>query len=78
MVNTCVAVECESGYLSQSRSSKDEVNSFCFPIKKTHLLFYWERFVNRQEWKPTKNSVLCEKRNIIKFQKSKEFIWIGN
>ena len=60
MVNTCVAVGCESGYLSQSKSSKDKVHSFrCFPMKmKPHLLFYWERFVNRREWKPTKNSVL--------------------
>ena len=43
MVNTCVAVGCESGYLSQSKSSKDKVHSFRFPMKKPHLLFYWER-----------------------------------
>ena len=61
MVNTCVAVGCESGYLSQSKSSKVKVHSIHFPMKKPHLLFYWERFVNCLEWKPTKYSVLCEK-----------------
>ena len=41
-------------------------------MKKPHLLFYWERFVNRREWKPTKNSVLCKKHFEKKYIKISE------
>ena len=56
MVNTCVAVGCESGYLSKKLDAK--ICAFHFPMNKPELLVHWERFVNRREWKPTENSVL--------------------
>ena len=58
MVNT-VAVGCESGYLSKKSDAK--ICTFHFPMNKPELLVQWERSVNRREWKPTENSILCNK-----------------
>ena len=59
MVNKCVAFGCNSGYKSSSKSD-GTISSFHFPLDKPELLQDWIRFVNRCDWKPTTNSVLCE------------------
>ena len=41
-------------------------------MKRPHLLHHWERFVNRRDWKPAKNSVLCEKHFTTKYIKISE------
>ena len=35
------------------------MSKFAFPLDNSNLLNYWIEFVNRSDWKPTKNSVLC-------------------
>ena len=59
MVNKCVAFRCKTGYNSSLEYIK--VASFHFPLKNQQLLNYWIRFVNRSDWVPLPNSVLCEK-----------------
>ena len=55
MVNKCCVPKCHSGYSSVKR----KVASFHFP-KDTGLKTAWIRFVNRKDWQPTENSVVCE------------------
>ena len=80
MVNTCAAVACRSGYLSNSADGK--VHSFPFPLKKPELVVHWEKFVNRRDWKPSQNSVLCEKhfdeKYIERFTKKCHLKWKMN
>jgi len=64
MVNTCSVVFCKTGY----RKRKNKVDAipenhpvFSFPVKKTEIFSSWVRFVNRKDWKPTKNSGICAK-----------------
>lgn len=56
MVNKCSAPECRTGYASVNT----QLATFHFPLKKIELNRQWIRFVNRTDWEPTKNSVLCE------------------
>ena len=57
MVNACVVFGCKSGYSSQSH----KVNGFSFPFEKPDLLARWIKFVNRKNWKPSKNSIIFAK-----------------
>ena len=41
--------------------------TFLFPLEKSYLLQQWKRFVNRSEWVPSKNSVICIKHLEEKF-----------
>ena len=63
MVNKCVVFGCNSGY----STSKENVSSFRFPAEKPELLQKWIKFVNRADWIPTKNSVICCKYFESKF-----------
>ena len=55
MVNKCVVIGCKSGYKSEST----RIPTFSFPLTKPQLLEKWIDFVNRKDWRPTKNSVIC-------------------
>ena len=55
MVNKCVVFGCKSGYDSQ----QDKVAGF--PLSAPDLLEKWIKFVNRVNWKPTKQSIICMK-----------------
>ena len=63
---------------------KSIVRSFHFPLKRnTHLLQYWEKFVNKgAEWKATPNTVLCsrhfEKQFIITNERCATLDWNAN
>ena len=57
MVNKCVICGCKSGY----KTCDEKVSHFEFPFKRPQLLEKWVKFVNRRDWKPTKNSVICIK-----------------
>ena len=57
MVNKCVVYGCKSGYVS--KSEREKVSSFSFPLNKPDLLSKWIKFVNRSNWNPTSNSVIC-------------------
>ena len=61
MVNKCAVFGCKRGYESVEQHT-DDYHAFYFPTdeKKKHLLPAWEKFVCRGNWKPTKNSVICE------------------
>ena len=59
MVNKCVSYGCKTGYISSLEDKK--VASFHFHLKNQQLLNYWVHFVNRSDWMPSPNSVLCEK-----------------
>lgn len=61
MVNKCAVFGCKRGYENQEQLNED-YHAFYFPSgeKKEHLLPAWVKFVCRQDWKPTKNSVICE------------------
>ena len=58
-VDKCVAFGCNSGYQSSSKCHGN-LASFHFPFNKPDILQDFIRFVNRHDWKPTTNSVLCE------------------
>ena len=57
MVNKCVAPGCRTGYTAESNHIK--INVYRFPVEK-ELRQRWIQRVPRQNWIPTKNSVLCE------------------
>ena len=68
MVNKCVAFGCKSGYVDTRTES---VSSFCLPYGKKELLKAWIKFVNRVNWSPSVNSVICSKH----FEK--QFLHLG-
>ena len=57
MVNKCAVF----GYESEEPQHED-YHVFYFPLdeRKSHLLPAWEKFVYRDGWKPSANSVICE------------------
>ena len=75
MVNTCVVLGCRSGYASESA----KVSSFKFPFHILELNKKWIKFVNRKDWFPTQNSVICschfEDKFIITCTKRKKLNW---
>lgn len=64
MVNKCVVFGCKSGYVS---TSTDNIPSFRFPFEKKDLFEKWKKFVNRADWSPSRNSVICSKHFEEKF-----------
>ena len=61
MVNKCAVFGCKCGYESEEPQHED-YHAFYFPLdeRKSHLLPAWEKFVCRDGWKPSANSVICE------------------
>ena len=61
MVNKCAVFGCKRGYESEEPQHED-YHAFYFPLdeRKIHLLPAWEKFVCRDGWKPSANSVICE------------------
>ena len=57
MVNKCVAFGCSNGY----DTSSEKVSTLSFPFGKSGLIEKWIKFVNRNNWFPTKIPVLCIK-----------------
>lgn len=58
MVNKCAAPKCNTGYSTNHQDKK--ISSFHFPLANENLNKKWTHFVNRADWTPSKNSVLCE------------------
>jgi len=67
MPNKCVVYGCKTA----CEACKEKyVSTFSFPLAssdKSFLLEHWIRFVNRTDWKPSNNSVICEKHFESKF-----------
>ena len=59
MVNKCVVYGCKYTYVTKCIDEKEDVHTFHFPFTNPELLKAWNRFVNRHDWKPTENSVIC-------------------
>ena len=61
MVDKCAVFGCKHGYKSEEPQHED-YHAFYFPLdeRKSHLLPAWEKFVCRDGWKPSANSVICE------------------
>ena len=61
MVNKCAVFGCKRGYESEEPQHED-YHAFYFPLdeRRSHLLPAWEKFVCRDGWKPSANSVICE------------------
>ena len=61
MVNKCAVFGCKLGY-EKEEPQHDDYHAFYFPLdeRKSHLLPAWEKFVCRDGWKPSANSVICE------------------
>ena len=61
MVNKCAVFGCKRCYESEEPQHED-YHAFYFPLdeRKSHLLPAWEKFVCRDGWKPSANSVICE------------------
>ena len=57
MINACVVFGRKSGYSSQSQ----KVSGFSFPFKESDLLALWIKFVNRENWSPSKNVIIRKK-----------------
>ena len=70
----CVAFGCSRGYDTHSK----KVSVFSFPLGKSDLIEKCIKFVNQNNWFPTKNSVLCikhfEDKYILKGKRNK-FNW---
>ena len=67
MVNKCAAPKRKTGYQGIDKQSW-KFATFYFPIKKADLIKQWIRFMNRINWEPTQDSVLCElhfKKHVI-------------
>ena len=80
MPNKCAAYGCTTGYDKKSDPvcCDKDVATFHFPFKDKALLEKWIRFVNKQDWKSTKTSVLCEKHfkeELVKHGKRKTLNW---
>ena len=60
----CVVFACNSGYATCKEKG---ITTFLFPLEKPYLLQQWNRFVNRSEWVPSCNSVICIKHFEEKF-----------
>ena len=58
MVNKCIAPGCRTGYIAESNHIK--ISVYRFPVEKELRRQRWIQRVPRQNWIPTKNSVLCE------------------
>ena len=60
MVNKCAIFGCKRGNESEELQH-EEYHAFYFPLneRKSHLLPAWEKFVCRDGWKPSANSVIC-------------------
>ena len=56
MVNKCAAPKCQTNYTS----STGKLSSFHFHLKNEELNKKWIRFDSRNDWVPTRHSVLCE------------------
>ena len=63
MVNKCVVYGCKSGY----KQSQGTVPSFRFPANESSLFKKRVSFVNRTNWKPSANLVICAKHFPDKF-----------
>ena len=61
MVNKCAVFGCKRGYESEEPQHED-YQAFYFPLdeRKSHLVPEWEKFVCRDGWKASANSVICE------------------
>ena len=61
MVNKCAVFGCKRGYESEEPQHED-YHALYFPLdeRKSHLLPAWEKFVCRDGWKPSANSVIYE------------------
>ena len=61
MVNKCAVFGSKRGYKSEEPQHED-YHAFYFPLdeKKSHMLPAREKFVCRDGWKPSANSVICE------------------
>ena len=74
MVNKCVVPGCKSGY-----DFSDNPSSFRFPFKRADLMPEWKQFVNRPNWTPSSNSVICckhfDKKFIFDGEKRKKLKW---
>ena len=57
MVNKCVVYGCNFGYITDTDTNI--VPSIRFLFKKADLLKKWCKFVNRFNWTPSTNSVIC-------------------
>ena len=56
MPRKCVVPGCQSNYAPSNKNNKSEpIATFGFPLKNVELLEKWMKFVNREEWEPTKN-----------------------
>ena len=63
MVNKCAVFGCKRGYESEEPQHED-YHAFYFRLdeRKSHLLPAWEKFVCRDGWKPSANSVVMTSR----------------
>ena len=59
MVNKCELVYCRTGKVPSSDGEK--ISTFHFPIDDPEICDKWKYFVGKDDWNPSKYSVLCEK-----------------
>ena len=67
MPNKCIVFGCNTAYES---CEEKNVSTFSFPSAsddKLDLIEHWKRFVNRDNWAPSQNSVICQKHFEPKF-----------
>ena len=61
MPRHCSVHGCQSNYAPGKQNKSEPIATFGFPLKNFELLEKWIKFVNREEWEPTKNSAICVK-----------------
>ena len=80
MVNKCSVPYCSTGKpgaISADEKPHRSVSTFHFAVHNAPLTEKWIYFVNKTEWKPSKNSVICEKhfeRQYIKYEEKRNHL----
>ena len=75
MVNKCAVSYCSTGKPVSNDVSDEKrksVSTFHFPVNNDLLTEKWVYFVNKKEWTPSKNSVICERHFEEKYIKQGE------
>ena len=67
MQNKCVVYGCKSTYDACKEKSVSTFHLYLASPDKASLVENWIHFVNRRDWKPTTNSVICERHFDPKF-----------
>ena len=83
MENNCAVPYCSTGKPVSNVAGdqkRQSISTFHFPVDNPLLTEKWVYFVNKSEWKPSKNSVICEQhfeKDFIKHGEKRNHLLYG-